>query len=113
MLHHLACLARRYLVLGDALEQLAPFAQLHDEHVVVLVVVHLVQLGDVGVVQGLKDAHLVEEALDAASDRGDMQPFEALLEALSKPCEERAAYARFAEPAPGQFTQAFQTFCGT
>ena len=57
--------------------------------------------------------HRVEEALDAASLDGDMKPFETLLRALSTPYEESPDYAHLAEPAPPDFTRAFQTFCGT
>ncbi|MBR0565447.1 YdiU family protein [Azoarcus sp. L1K30] len=57
--------------------------------------------------------HRVEEALDAATQAGDLAPFEQLLEALRLPFEERPAFARYAEPAPADFTQAFRTFCGT
>jgi uncharacterized protein YdiU (UPF0061 family) len=57
--------------------------------------------------------HRVEEALAAASDRGDMAPCEALLAALRRPFEETAANARYAEPAPAEQTACYQTFCGT
>lgn len=57
--------------------------------------------------------HRVEEALAAASDEGDLKPFEQLLHALHRPFDEDPALARFAEPAPGAFTAEFRTFCGT
>lgn len=57
--------------------------------------------------------HRVEEALAAASDKGDLAPFEALLNALQKPFDENPALARYAEPAPGEFMAEFKTFCGT
>ncbi len=57
--------------------------------------------------------HRVEEALDAASEQGDLEPFEQLLAALASPFVERPEFARFAEPAPADFTRSFQTFCGT
>jgi uncharacterized protein YdiU (UPF0061 family) len=57
--------------------------------------------------------HRVEEALDAASDKGDLAPFEQLLNALQRPYDEDPANARYAEPAPGGFMAGFQTFCGT
>ena len=57
--------------------------------------------------------HRVEEALDAASEAGDLKPFEQLLEALRLPFDERPAMARFAEPASESFRQTFRTFCGT
>jgi serine/tyrosine/threonine adenylyltransferase len=55
--------------------------------------------------------HLVEEALGAATD-GDLAPFERLLEAVTRPFEERPGLERYAEPAPRDFGD-YQTFCGT
>ncbi|MEQ9330564.1 protein adenylyltransferase SelO [Thalassobaculum sp.] len=56
--------------------------------------------------------HLVEEAIRAAEDAGDPAPFEALLEALATPFEERPEHARFRlPPRPDQVVR--QTFCGT
>jgi uncharacterized protein YdiU (UPF0061 family) len=57
--------------------------------------------------------HRVEEALDAASTRSDMQPFERLLEALRMPYQESQERARYAEPAPASVTAGYRTFCGT
>jgi uncharacterized protein YdiU (UPF0061 family) len=57
--------------------------------------------------------HRVEEALAAASDEGDLAPFEQLLNALRRPFDEDPALARFAEPASGEFMAEFRTFCGT
>jgi uncharacterized protein YdiU (UPF0061 family) len=57
--------------------------------------------------------HRVEEALAAASDSGDLRPFESLLNALQRPFDEIPALARFAEPATGEFMVQFRTFCGT
>jgi uncharacterized protein YdiU (UPF0061 family) len=57
--------------------------------------------------------HRVEEALAAASDEGDLGPFERLLKALQHPFDEDPALARYAEPAPSDFMSGFQTFCGT
>jgi uncharacterized protein YdiU (UPF0061 family) len=57
--------------------------------------------------------HRVEEALDAASDSGDLRPFESLLNALQRPFDENPALVRHAEPAPGEFMTRFRTFCGT
>ncbi|MCH9640989.1 MAG: YdiU family protein [Actinomycetia bacterium] len=56
--------------------------------------------------------HLVEEAL-AAANVGDLEPFLRLLEAVKSPFEERPGFARYAEPAEHQFSNSFQTFCGT
>jgi serine/tyrosine/threonine adenylyltransferase len=56
--------------------------------------------------------HLVEAALDAAAARQDFAPFEALLEVLSRPYDERPGCERYtAPPAPEERVQ--QTFCGT
>lgn len=57
--------------------------------------------------------HRVEEALAAASDEGDLAPFEQMLYALRRPYDEDPALARYAEPAPGEFMAEFRTFCGT
>lgn len=57
--------------------------------------------------------HRVEEALDAASDKGDLAPFEQLLKALQHAFDENPALARYAEPASGEFMAEFRTFCGT
>jgi len=57
--------------------------------------------------------HRVEEALTAASDHGDLRPFQTLLEALRKPYDENPVHARYAEPAPPSFMAEFRTFCGT
>jgi uncharacterized protein YdiU (UPF0061 family) len=57
--------------------------------------------------------HRVEEALAAASDHGDLQPFQRLMHALRQPYVERADLAIYAEPAPAQVTAGYQTFCGT
>lgn len=57
--------------------------------------------------------HRVEEALAAASDEGDLAPFEQLLNALRRPYDEDPALAGYADPAPGEFMAAFRTFCGT
>ena len=55
--------------------------------------------------------HLVEEAL-AAATADDMQPFWRLLEAVSRPFDERPGLERYAQPAPPDFG-AYRTFCGT
>ena len=57
--------------------------------------------------------HRVEEALAAASDAGDLGPFERLLNALRRPYDEDPALSRYAEPAPDGFMAEFRTFCGT
>ena len=56
--------------------------------------------------------HLVEEALQAATEKGDFAPFNTLLEVLARPFAFDAALARFATPPkPEQVVR--QTFCGT
>ncbi len=57
--------------------------------------------------------HRVEEALAAATDEGDIEPFEQLLQALRQPYAEHPNLTRYAEPAPAAFTSSYQTFCGT
>ncbi len=56
--------------------------------------------------------HLVQEALDAASQRQNFQPFEELLNVLSQPFDDRQGLELYATPArPEQCV--LQTFCGT
>jgi len=56
--------------------------------------------------------HRVEAALNAAVERNDLKPLEELLEAVSRPYEERAGLERFTAPArPEERVSA--TFCGT
>ncbi|MFT4080676.1 protein adenylyltransferase SelO [Rhodomicrobium sp.] len=56
--------------------------------------------------------HLVEEAIDAAQDKGNFAPFETLLTVLAKPYEDFPEFARYAAaPRPDQVVH--QTFCGT
>lgn len=57
--------------------------------------------------------HRVEEALAAATNDGDLAPFEQLLDALRSPFVETPEFARYAEPAPAEVTAGYQTFCGT
>jgi uncharacterized protein YdiU (UPF0061 family) len=56
--------------------------------------------------------HHVEAALDAASKRQDFQPFEDLLEVVSRPFEDRPGLERYAVPARPEEC-VLQTFCGT
>jgi uncharacterized protein YdiU (UPF0061 family) len=55
--------------------------------------------------------HLVEEALTAAT-RGDLKPVEQLLEAITRPYDERPGLERYAAAAPDDFGK-YTTFCGT
>jgi serine/tyrosine/threonine adenylyltransferase len=56
--------------------------------------------------------HLVEAALSAAVERQDFQPFEELLDVVSRPYEERPGLERYATPA-GPEESVRWTFCGT
>jgi len=56
--------------------------------------------------------HKVEEALAAAVDRQDREPFAKLLAVLSHPFDEVAGNEAYAEPAPVTGIP-YQTFCGT
>jgi uncharacterized protein YdiU (UPF0061 family) len=56
--------------------------------------------------------HIVEAALHAAVWRHDFQPFEELLDVVSRPYEDRPGRERYATPArPEEYVS--QTFCGT
>ncbi|MBO1073310.1 protein adenylyltransferase SelO [Roseomonas marmotae] len=56
--------------------------------------------------------HQVEAALNAAVSYGDFAPFEALLDVLSRPFEEREGLERYTLP-PQPEERVQQTFCGT
>ncbi len=56
--------------------------------------------------------HVVEAALHAAVSRQDFQPFEELLDVVSRPYEERPNLERYATPARPE-ESVLQTFCGT
>jgi uncharacterized protein YdiU (UPF0061 family) len=56
--------------------------------------------------------HMVEAALEAAVWRQDFQPFEELLDVVSRPYENRPGLERYAAPAgPEEYVS--RTFCGT
>lgn len=57
--------------------------------------------------------HQVEAALQAASDDGDLAPFQRLLAALQTPFDEMPSWNDLAEPAPPAVTACYRTFCGT
>ncbi|MFP8779122.1 protein adenylyltransferase SelO [Hydrogenophaga sp. RWCD_12] len=57
--------------------------------------------------------HLVENALDSATDAGDLKPFERLLSIVSDPYTERSADALAALPGTPEQTRGYRTFCGT
>lgn len=56
--------------------------------------------------------HRVEAMIAAAVERGDFGPFEELLAVLSRPYDDQAAHARYAE-APAGGGADYRTFCGT
>jgi serine/tyrosine/threonine adenylyltransferase len=56
--------------------------------------------------------HVVEEVLTAAS-WGDIQAFDDLLDAVTRPYEERPGLERYAQPAPVDQAENYRTFCGT
>jgi uncharacterized protein YdiU (UPF0061 family) len=56
--------------------------------------------------------HRVEAVIDAAVNRDDFAPFEELLAVLSKPYQDQAEFAAYAEP-PEPHQRVLQTFCGT
>jgi serine/tyrosine/threonine adenylyltransferase len=56
--------------------------------------------------------HMVAAALNAAIERQDFQPFEELLDVLSRPYEDRYGFERYATPARPE-ERVLQTFCGT
>lgn len=53
----------------------------------------------------------VEEALEAATLKNDLEPLKRLLDALSTPFEDRPEHARYRDPAP--LDTDYRTFCGT
>ena len=53
----------------------------------------------------------VEEALEAATLKNDLEPLKRLLGALSTPFEDRPEHARYRDPAP--LGNGYRTFCGT
>jgi uncharacterized protein YdiU (UPF0061 family) len=57
--------------------------------------------------------HRVEEALEAASDAGRLEPFERLLDAIRRPYDDAPGLAPYAEPAPAAVTACYRTYCGT
>ena len=56
--------------------------------------------------------HLVEQALDAAVEGEDFDPFEQLLNVLTAPYEEPSKNSEYTKP-PEPSDQVYQTFCGT
>jgi uncharacterized protein YdiU (UPF0061 family) len=56
--------------------------------------------------------HRVEQALDAAIEYGDFSRFAELLTVLTRPYEDQAVFADYANP-PDADERVFRTFCGT
>jgi uncharacterized protein YdiU (UPF0061 family) len=57
--------------------------------------------------------HLVENALNAATESGDLRAFERLLAIVTDPYTERTEDARAAQPGTPEQTAGYRTFCGT
>ena len=57
--------------------------------------------------------HLVENALDAATESRDLRLFDRLLSVITRPWDERPEDAMCALPGTPEQTQGFRTFCGT
>lgn len=57
--------------------------------------------------------HLVEEALNAAVDRDDLQPLKRLLSAISNPYCPTEEYTEFMQAPQVGFDSQYKTFCGT
>jgi len=56
--------------------------------------------------------HRVEEALEAAVDKGDYSVMKKLVDILSKPYAHSPEHAHYAAP-PGPSAPPYRTFCGT
>jgi len=56
--------------------------------------------------------HKVEEALDSAVNKNDIEPLSLLLSILVKPYEEIEGFELFTQPAPLSEVP-YKTFCGT
>jgi uncharacterized protein YdiU (UPF0061 family) len=55
---------------------------------------------------------MVEAVIEAAVERQDLQPFEELLDVVSRPYEDRPGLERYTTPARPEECVT-QTFCGT
>ena len=56
--------------------------------------------------------HLVDEAIEKAIN-GNIEPYNKLLEILSKPYQYRNGLDKFLRPPTQEFEECFQTYCGT
>lgn len=57
--------------------------------------------------------HLVEEALEAATDHNNLAPFESLLAAVSNPFQSELLDRKYTEGADAVYDKHYKTFCGT
>ena len=57
--------------------------------------------------------HQVELALEAATEYGDLGPFERLLNEVRRPFESRDDNNPYIQPATREQTASYRTFCGT
>ena len=57
--------------------------------------------------------HQVERALAAASGSDDLQPLQALLQAVTHPWDEAGWHTEYAQAAAAEVTAQYRTFCGT
>ncbi len=56
--------------------------------------------------------HRVEAVIEAAVERGDFGPFEALMTVVARPYDDQPESLHLAEP-PAPEQRVLQTFCGT
>jgi uncharacterized protein YdiU (UPF0061 family) len=56
--------------------------------------------------------HRIEEAIEAAVERGDFRPFETLVDVLARPWDDQPGHEALAAP-PGPEQREYRTFCGT
>lgn len=57
--------------------------------------------------------HLVEQVLEAATERDDLAPFERFVQVLSRPFEDQPDAAEWGLPPSPEFRRTYRTFCGT
>ncbi len=56
--------------------------------------------------------HKIEEVLDAAVNRNDLEPFRMMLSVMSEPYSYKSGHEEYAEPSPAN-AEPYITFCGT
>lgn len=57
--------------------------------------------------------HLVEEALEAAVDDNNMEPFKKLLSIVTEPYTSKTQEEKYTQAPAGEFDNQYKTFCGT